>query len=94
MDWEADRSLPDDYITKPSEKIMDMMEEENVCEELLALWHCSRLCATYCALGDKQSTAQWARKGAALAATFRKDIGPWKEVVKAPEKSPLWRLRL
>ena len=93
VDWASDHSLPDDHFIKPSEKIMSMMEEENVCQESLALQHCSRLCGAYCALGDKQAITYWAKKGAAIAAIFDEDISPWVKVLNPPGKSPLWGLR-
>jgi hypothetical protein len=92
-DWASDPSLPNDHITKPSQRIMDMMEEEGLCEKSLVLWHCVRLCAAYCALGDKQAVARWAGKGAVLAATFNEDVSGWKALAKAPEGSPLWKLK-
>jgi hypothetical protein len=37
MDWAGDRSLLDRHIAKHSERIMDTMEEENLCEGSLAI---------------------------------------------------------
>ena len=70
MDWAGDRSLLDRHIAKPSEWISKKTFVRGLSQYSIVLVY-----IVHWNLGDKQATAQWARKGAALA----KDIGVWEE---------------
>lgn len=91
--WAADPSLSDDHIIKHSQKIVDLMEEEGVCEESLWPPHYTRLCKAYCALGDRDSAKTWAKKSAIMATAFTGNDGGWSKVVDAPEHTEWWGLR-
>jgi hypothetical protein len=91
--WAADPSLPDDYIIKHSQKIVDLMEEEGVCEESLWPHHYTRLCKAYCALGDRDAAKKWAKKSALMAMAFTGNDGGWSKVVNTPEHTEWWGLR-
>ena len=92
-EWASNPSLPDDHLTKRSEMVLALMDEEGAYEKNTWFAHCTLLFKAFSALSDREGAQKLAIRAATMAKVYTGNDGGWSKISQAPEATEWWGLR-
>ncbi|TFY76104.1 hypothetical protein EWM64_g7907 [Hericium alpestre] len=89
-------NLPDDYLTKPSLRALELLRQEGAEASKAYSMHLSQLCLAYAALGDRERYLDARKRSVGLVQGIRPiKIEGFRDMAPAvPEMHPFWRVRM